>query len=72
MVSIAFPNAEGRQIEKMISDLKSKVRTEIAPMESYWINKIEHELWNMHKVQRRTNLEGWHLRLNWQSTRKYL
>ena len=34
--------------------------------EHYWIEVVDHKLWNMYGVQRRTNnnLEGWHLRLN--------
>ena len=33
--------------------------------ENYWIDVVNHKLWNMYGVQRRTNnLEGWHLRLN--------
>ena len=58
------------QIPLSFENLKSQCSQELQPLfeyfESYWINKIEHALWNMHKVQRRTNnnLEGWHLRLN--------
>ena len=34
--------------------------------ENYWMEVVDHKLWNMYGVQRRTNnnLEGWHLRLN--------
>ena len=30
------------------------------------MNSVDHNLWNMHGIKRRTNnnLEGWHLRLN--------
>ena len=68
LLAIAFVPID--LIPQTFQNLKYMCQPELQSLftyfENFWIDTVNHNLWNMYGIQRRTNnnLEGWHLRLN--------